>query len=146
MSKIRKQIVEALDSLSGTVQWSEDFLEIYCSDADLIRKAEELYLALLEGIEGMTEWLDERAYIKAVKAIFLQGSFGAPVEKRIASIEDKSAAFQKRIDLLLHRQVRDLRHENQAARREQQIANQTLIVLLRGLIQGANCQFLIFKA
>lgn len=53
MDKVRKNIFEALESLSSTVDWSSDFLDLYDTDDTLVTKAEELYLALLEGIEGM---------------------------------------------------------------------------------------------
>lgn len=52
MSDVRKKIFDALESLSGTVSWSSEFLELYEADDTLATKAEELYLALLEGIEG----------------------------------------------------------------------------------------------
>lgn len=127
MSKLRKKIFDALESLSGTMQWSSDFLEVYESDDELNKKAEELYLALLEGIEGMMEWLDHKAYVEAVKSFFQQETYGKPVEKRIELMEEKSKAFQKRIEYLLHQRALDIQNEVQALRYENRIANRTLI-------------------
>jgi hypothetical protein len=140
MSKVRKKIFEALESLSDTVQWSSDFLEVYESDDELYKKAEELYLALLEGIEGMMEWLDHKAYVEAVKSFFQQETYGKPIEKRIELIKEKSKAFQKRIGYLLHQRALDIHNEVQTLRQEHRIANRTLIALFQGVIKDANCQ------
>ncbi len=140
MSKLRRKIFDAFDSLSGTVQWSSDFLDVYESDEELYKKAEELYLALLEGIEGMMEWLDHKAYVESVKSLFQQETYGKPIEKRIELIAEKCKAFQKRIDYLLHQRALDIHNEVQTLRYENRIANRTLIVLFQGIIKDANCE------
>jgi len=140
MSDVRKKIFDALESLSGTVSWSSDFLELYESDDVLATKAEELYLALLEGIEGMMEWLDHKAYAEAMKAFFKQDNYGKPIKAKINEIEEKSKAFQKRIEYLLHARAMSIENEVQALRRENRAQNRTLMALLYGFVKDADCK------
>jgi hypothetical protein len=65
MSKVRTRILQALNNLSNTIEWSNDYIDVYRSDEELMDKAEQLYLAVLEGIEAMMTWLDHKAYRKS---------------------------------------------------------------------------------
>jgi hypothetical protein len=146
MSDVRKKILDALESLSGTVSWSSDFLELYESDDVLATKAEELYIALLEGIEGMMEWLDHKAYAEVVKAFFKQENYGKPIKAKINEIEEKSKAFQKRIEYLLHARAMSIENEVQTLRRENRAQNRTLMALLYGFVKDADCKSYKFSA
>ncbi len=64
MSEIRKKVLEALDCIPDSLDIPEAYLHIYQNDPRLSRKAAELYMALLEAIEGMLDWLDHKAYSK----------------------------------------------------------------------------------
>ena len=64
MSEVRKKILEALDCIPDALDIPEAYLNMYQSDQNLARKAEELYMALLEAIEAMLDWLDHKAYSK----------------------------------------------------------------------------------
>lgn len=43
---------------------SSKYLELYRNDDELVHDAEELYVAILEAVEGMMKWLDKKAYSK----------------------------------------------------------------------------------
>ena len=62
MADIRQRILDTFSSLPGSIEASEDYLKIYRQDAELLGKAEDLYLAVLDGIEGMMAWIDHKAY------------------------------------------------------------------------------------
>lgn len=64
MSEVRKKILDALDCIPDALEIPEALLNIYRTDQVLARKAAELYMALLEAIEGMLDWLDHKAYSK----------------------------------------------------------------------------------
>lgn len=64
MSEVRKKILDALDCIPDALDAPEALLNIYQNDQTLARKAAELYMALLEAIEGMLDWLDHKAYSK----------------------------------------------------------------------------------
>lgn len=54
--------MSTLRSLPDTVESTENYLGIYREDKELFRRGEDLYIAVLEGIEGMMEWIDHKAY------------------------------------------------------------------------------------
>lgn len=64
MNDIRQKILETLAGLSKTIDLSEDYLQIYRQDEELFRRAEDLYVVLLKGIEAMMDWLDHKTYSK----------------------------------------------------------------------------------
>jgi hypothetical protein len=88
----------------------------------------------------MMEWLDHKAYTEAIKSFFQQDNYGKPIKKKIDAIEEKSRAFQKRIDFLLHERVMSIGTEVKDGRRENQVANRTLIALLVGFVKDAECK------
>lgn len=65
MGEVRKKILDALDCIPDALEIPEALLDIYRTDQVLARKAAELYMALLEAIEGMLDWLDHKAYSKS---------------------------------------------------------------------------------
>ena len=73
MDKIRKKVLETLSVLPKTLELRENYLEIYRQDEGLRDKADELYIAIVKGVEGMIEWLDHstysRWYIKSTKSM-----------------------------------------------------------------------------
>jgi hypothetical protein len=64
MSEVRKKILDALDCIPDVLEIPEALLNIYRTDQVLARRAAELYMALLEAVEGMLDWLDHKAYSK----------------------------------------------------------------------------------
>lgn len=62
MADIRQRVLDTFANLPGSIEASEDYLKIYRQDEELLGKAEDLYLAVLEGIEGMMQWIDHKAY------------------------------------------------------------------------------------
>ena len=64
MDKIRKKILETLILVPGTDKMRDNYVEIYSNDEKLFDIAEELYIAILTGIEGIIGWLDHSTYSK----------------------------------------------------------------------------------
>ncbi|KAI9810739.1 MAG: hypothetical protein M1827_006077 [Pycnora praestabilis] len=96
-------------SLSETIEASEDYLEIYREDHELFRRAENLYIAVLEGVEGMMEWIDKNAFKEAVKAFFQQDSYANTLEEQITTeIQGKTKAFCNRATECLHRRIKSI--------------------------------------
>lgn len=62
MADIRQRILDTFASLPASIEASEDYLKIYRQDGELVSKAEDLYLAVLDGIQGMMAWIDHKAY------------------------------------------------------------------------------------
>lgn len=62
MAEIRQKVLDTFANLPGSIEASEDYLKIYRQDEELLCKAEDLYLAVLDGIEGMMEWIDHKVY------------------------------------------------------------------------------------
>ena len=71
MKEVRERILSCLDGLSKVVKKTESYAQIYYEDQELWDIAQELYVGILEGVEGMTEWLDSNAYSKFVVCIWL---------------------------------------------------------------------------
>ncbi|EAQ86293.1 hypothetical protein CHGG_07546 [Chaetomium globosum CBS 148.51] len=55
--EIQELIIRTLDSLSQHVEGTKSFLMMYAWDEDVRQKTEDLYIAILETIEALTEWL-----------------------------------------------------------------------------------------
>lgn len=62
MKDVREKILKCLSSLSGEVEATKSYMEIYSNDDKLWEAAEDLYVGILEGVESMTAWLDSKAY------------------------------------------------------------------------------------
>lgn len=62
MNNIRDTILETLRALPEFIETPESYLDLYQEDEGLLARAEELYVAVLAGIEGMIAWLDHSTY------------------------------------------------------------------------------------
>lgn len=62
MQEVRNKILNTMASMSDTIDASKDYLEIYRDDQKLFERAEDLYIAVLNAVEGMILWIDESAY------------------------------------------------------------------------------------
>jgi hypothetical protein len=63
MSSLRKKVLEALKYLPDT-EIAEEYLREYQENKALAQAAVELYVAILDAIMSMLEWLDRDAYSK----------------------------------------------------------------------------------
>jgi hypothetical protein len=122
MSEVRKKILDALDCIPDALDIPDALLNIYRNDQALARKAAELYMALLEAIEGMLDWLDHKAYSKphfcptrgcheadpntntgeVAKSLALQSHYGHSIEQKIDAVQAKSTAFHKQVEVCLN--------------------------------------------
>jgi hypothetical protein len=56
---LRELIIRTLDSLSEHIEGSKSYIRMYAWNEDVRVKTEELYIAILEAIEGITVWLQQ---------------------------------------------------------------------------------------
>ena len=64
--------METLLARPSTLEAHENYLQIYRQDDGLLGKAEDLYVAILTGVEGMIEWLDHSTYSKTYLSFHIQ--------------------------------------------------------------------------
>ncbi|KAF9873330.1 hypothetical protein CkaCkLH20_09143 [Colletotrichum karsti] len=128
LDEVRNKIITCLDSLPDIVGQTEAYVDIYDDDPKVWSAAEDLYLGILDGVEGMLLWIDKSAFERAFKALMLPMTFGTAVEevsiKR--NIEDKVAQFREVVQVNLHKRIG-----------QQYKTIQTLQTQLNGLISYA---------
>ncbi|KAL1618138.1 hypothetical protein SLS54_007378 [Diplodia seriata] len=133
IAKTFKQVQETIESLTDTVDNVGRCLRLY-NDDDLSLKAEELYIAVLEGTEEMLSWLDRNGFKEAVKATFQQPYYGNKVEEKISAIQARAEDFAHKLTVLLHERI--ARIEMQQCESVQSF--RTLESLLRAKLQTAS--------
>lgn len=57
MKHIRGLVLTAFDSLGENIENTKSYIRIYSQDRELQKRAEDLYVAILEAVEGITIWL-----------------------------------------------------------------------------------------
>ncbi|KAL9084287.1 MAG: hypothetical protein Q9165_008115 [Trypethelium subeluteriae] len=100
MSKMRKHAEALIEALTDTVENTSGLLSLY-RDPSLTQKAEELYIAVLEGTEMAICWLDSDAFKEIWKAVMKQSSYTARLEDQIDEIKNKAATFAAKINFLM---------------------------------------------
>lgn len=109
MQEVRNKILNTMASMSDTIDASKDYLEIYRDDQKLFERAEDLYIAVLNAVEGMILWIDESAYKKVIKVFCQQGSYASTLEDQITTeLRAKTKAFCDRAKECLHDRVKDI--------------------------------------
>ncbi|KAH6641219.1 hypothetical protein F5144DRAFT_125584 [Chaetomium tenue] len=127
---IQELIIRTLDSLSEHVQGTKAFLKMYAWDEDVREKTEDLYIAILEAIEALTEWLHQSSRMllssvylsqcqkltlhpvgESLKALFEQSDYGKKLEEKLsANLQDKGSSFGDCVSRCLHRVVQAVHH------------------------------------
>ncbi|KAH6850583.1 hypothetical protein B0I37DRAFT_428811 [Chaetomium sp. MPI-CAGE-AT-0009] len=108
---IQELIIQTLDSLSEHVEGTKAFLKMYAWDADVRQKTEDLYIAILEAIEALTEWLQRSSLGESLKAFFEQSDYGKELEEKLsANLQDKGSAFEDCVSHCLHKVVQAVHH------------------------------------
>ena len=54
MKEIRKQILESFSGLSQTINDTKSYIRLYSGDVELRQKAEDLYVVILDAVQGIT--------------------------------------------------------------------------------------------
>ncbi|KAK3297307.1 uncharacterized protein B0H64DRAFT_122339 [Chaetomium fimeti] len=109
---IQELIIRTLDSLTGHVEGSKAFLKMYAWDEEVRQKTEDPYIAILEVIEALTEWLQRSSLGESVKAFFEQSDYGKELEDKLSTnLRDKGSAFEDCVSRCLHKTVQAV-HEN----------------------------------
>ena len=62
MKEIRELILSSLASLSHTIDNSKSYIRLYSRDVELQNRAEDLYITILEAVEGITHWLGHKSH------------------------------------------------------------------------------------
>ncbi|EQB47228.1 hypothetical protein CGLO_13651 [Colletotrichum gloeosporioides Cg-14] len=107
LDEVRTRILDCLDSLPEIVERTENYVDIYDEDPEVWNAAESLYIGILDGVEGMLQWIDKSAFERAFKALALPATFGASLEEDTIkkNIEDKVVRFREVMQVNLHRRV-----------------------------------------
>ncbi|KAK5991555.1 hypothetical protein PT974_09839 [Cladobotryum mycophilum] len=109
--EIRGMIIRTLDSLSELIEGSKSFIQMYTWNDELKQRTEDLYIAILEAVEGITEWLKQSPLGKALKSFVTQSDYGTKLEEKLSrNIEDKAALFSAVIAQCLHAAVNTTHH------------------------------------
>lgn len=62
MSEIRDKAFKCLARVPEVIEYTKGYLHLYCDDIDLRRIAQDLYIAILEAVQDMMAWFNEKAY------------------------------------------------------------------------------------
>ena len=79
MSEKRQRVLEALGDVPGTIDTVEKYLENFHSDQTLSDLIIELYVLILRAIEGIMQWLVDKAVCKCM--VYKLFSSDADVDK-----------------------------------------------------------------
>ncbi|KAL9118675.1 MAG: hypothetical protein Q9187_004777 [Circinaria calcarea] len=99
-SERRQQILDAFGSIPKTVQTVESCREKFPSDAVLKEISTELYLAILRAIEGMMQWLVDKAVWNRIKGVLLGPLYDKSLDEKIKDVEEQRRYLQDRVDSL----------------------------------------------
>ncbi|KAF4807596.1 hypothetical protein CGCSCA5_v013198 [Colletotrichum siamense] len=112
-NEIRQKILACLESLPQIVGQLDAYVEIYAEDESIWDAAEDLYLGILEGVEGMLQWIDKSAFDRACNMLRSPMTFGNDIEEGVIkkNIEDKVDRFREVANVGLHRNVASLRED-----------------------------------
>ncbi|TEY30287.1 hypothetical protein BOTCAL_0885g00010 [Botryotinia calthae] len=109
MKTIRESVFKTFDGLSDTIDSTNLYIRYYSQDETLRLKAENLYIAILEAIKGITNWLKKNPFAESFKAFFLQEEYGKKLEEKMTTnIQTTATAFEERVKALLHIRVENI--------------------------------------
>jgi hypothetical protein len=57
LRQIRFTILQVFESLGENIKNSKDYIRLYSNDAELRKRAEALFIAILEAVEAITVWI-----------------------------------------------------------------------------------------
>jgi hypothetical protein len=108
MKSIRESIFKTFDGLSDTIDNTNTFIRAY-EDHTLHLRAEDLYVAVLEAVKGITFWLRRNPLAESFKVFFLQNNYGKKLEDKMTTdIQNAATLFEERIKALLHIRVENI--------------------------------------
>ncbi|UKZ74756.1 hypothetical protein TrVFT333_002426 [Trichoderma virens FT-333] len=104
---IRGLIIRVLDSLSEHIEGSKSYIRMYAWNEDIRQKTEDLYIAILEAVEAITNWLRH-----PIGTLFpTVGDYGKDLEEKLTvNIQDKANAFSGAVSSALHAIVHTIHH------------------------------------
>ncbi|EHK23157.1 uncharacterized protein TRIVIDRAFT_150826 [Trichoderma virens Gv29-8] len=107
---IRGLIIRVLDSLSEHIEGSKSYIRMYAWNEDIRQKTEDLYIAILEAVEAITNWL-RHPIGESFKCFIQQGDYGKDLEEKLTvNIQDKANAFSGAVSSALHAIVHTIHH------------------------------------
>ncbi|KAK2007484.1 hypothetical protein LZ32DRAFT_641300 [Colletotrichum eremochloae] len=105
LDEVRNKIMNCLESLPYIVEETEEYVQIYDEDPRVWSAAEDLYLGILDGVEGMLQWIDKSAFERAFNALLRPVTYGKNLEEETikGNIEDNVNKFRNVVSMSLHR-------------------------------------------
>lgn len=100
MSDKRQQILEALEDVPKTLAMIERTLENFNADQTLSDLTVELYVRILKAIEGMMQWLVDKAGWKQIKALLLGPLYEKSLDDKIADVKNQIGEIDSRVAFL----------------------------------------------
>lgn len=67
MKEVRESVLKAFDGLSQNIDDTRAYLQLYRQDVEVQERAEELYVAILESVQDMTNWLNHNPISMSTK-------------------------------------------------------------------------------
>lgn len=99
-------IVEStLQSLSDTVERTAESLEIFKNDGKLLKKAENLYVAILDAAEAMLKWQNGNPLKKFGKAVLMQDTYADKLKSKADAISRCGEDFREQFQISANRTV-----------------------------------------
>ncbi|KAK6440343.1 hypothetical protein LTR95_003424 [Oleoguttula sp. CCFEE 5521] len=109
LKDIREKILDCLGALTRTVEGTKKMHDLYYGDRELWQAAEDLYIALLDAVEDMVAWLDEKAWRRVMGALFKQNNYANPLMEKIKlAVETKAKAFHEHLEFCQHRRIQKI--------------------------------------
>ncbi|KAL0934007.1 uncharacterized protein CTRU02_210806 [Colletotrichum truncatum] len=107
LDEVRNKILGCLESLPEIVGQTEAYVDIYDDDPKVWNAAEDLYIGILDAVEGMLIWIDKSAVERAFKSLLLPATFGRDLEENSIkrNIEDKVVQFREIVQVNLHKKI-----------------------------------------
>ncbi|KZL66920.1 hypothetical protein CT0861_01545 [Colletotrichum tofieldiae] len=107
LDEVRSKIVSCLERLPEIVEETEEYVQIYDEDPRVWSAAEDLYLGILDGIEGMLLWIDKSAFERAFNALLRPITYGKSLEEDTikGNIEANVTKFRNIVMMSLHKHI-----------------------------------------
>ncbi|PWY90988.1 hypothetical protein BO70DRAFT_410608 [Aspergillus heteromorphus CBS 117.55] len=110
---LREPILNSLDTLAYSINETSPYLYAYSWNDTLIQRAHELYMAILDAVESITQWVENHKGFRGglrqgAKALFLGDNYGKDLEDKVTTaVSDKASAFEAAVKACLSIEVHD---------------------------------------
>ncbi|KAL1616704.1 hypothetical protein SLS54_008271 [Diplodia seriata] len=130
MKEVRDKVFKCLARIPEVVEYTKGYLRLYRDDADLHQIAQDLYVAILEAVEDMTAWFNEKAYTDDIDS--LADAFSKRTDfcfqSNVKSQNELQNDCLQSIKVQVTDQYQDLKHELDQLKQKQQNPDQIQIM------------------